>query len=84
MGQDIDDAYAVNDQVKLGAFAPGMHVYAFIASGANIAEGAYLTTDNAGRLTATGVTASLRIAQALESVNNSAGPGDARIRVQIV
>ena len=84
LGKDIDTAYAADDYVKVGHFCPGQRVYAWIASGANITKGAYLTGDTAGRLTATSVSATVRLAQALESVNNTAGPGDARIRVQIV
>lgn len=84
MGKDIDTAYAVGDQVKVGTFSPGQRVYAIIASGANVAKGDYLTSDGAGRLTKTGVSATVRLAEALEDVNNSAGPSDARIRVQIV
>jgi hypothetical protein len=83
-GKEIGDAYATNDYVKAAALAPGMRVYAFIPSGQNIAKGAYLTGDAAGRLSSSGVAAGIRTAQALEAVNNSAGPGDARIRVQIV
>jgi hypothetical protein len=84
MGKDIDVAYAVGDQVKIAVMGRGHRFYGFIASGANIAKGAYLTTDNAGRLTATSVSATVRLAQAVEDVNNSAGPGDARIRVQVL
>lgn len=82
LGKDIDEAYAIGDYVKTGVFHPGQRVYAFLASGQNVAKGAYLTTNNAGLLTAAGVTAALRIAQALEAVDASAA--DARIRVQIV
>lgn len=84
LGKDINTAYASGDTVKVGAFHAGQRVYAFIASGQNIARGAYVTTDNAGRVTATGATASLRIGKATESVNNTAGPGDARLTIEIV
>lgn len=84
LGTGIETAYASGDTVKVGVFHAGQRVYAFIASGQNIARGAYVTTDNAGRVTATGVTAPLRIGRATESVNNSAGPGDARLTIEIV
>jgi len=84
MGKDIDTAYAAGDTVKVGNFAAGQRVYAFIPSGQNVTNGDYLTTDTGGRLTKTSVSATVRIAMALESVNNTAGPSDARIRVQIV
>jgi len=84
LGKEIDVAYAINDVVKVATFAPGMRAYPFIPSGQNVAKGAYLTTDNAGRLTTASVAAGIRVARALEAVNNSAGPGDARIRVEVV
>lgn len=84
LGKEIGDAYASGDVVKVGSFAPGMRAYMFIPSGQNLARGGYLTSDTAGRLTATGVVAGVRIAMAVEAVNNSAGPGDARIRVEFV
>jgi len=84
MGKDIDVAYAVGDQVKVGAFHAGQRVNAWIASGENVTDGDYLTGDTAGRLTKTGVSATVRLAQAVESVNNTAGPGDARLRVVVI
>lgn len=86
MGKDIDDAYAIGDKVKVGVFKPGERVYAFLASGQNVAAGDYLTGDTAGLLTATGVTAALRLARALEAKNTSgsAPVAGTRIRVEIV
>lgn len=81
MGKDIDDAYAVSDTVKAGVFHTGQHVYAIIASGQNIARAQDL--ESAGNGTLRAIAAGARIAKALEAVNNSAGPGDARIRVEI-
>jgi allophanate hydrolase subunit 2 len=82
VGRDIDVDYATGDVVKVGAFAPGMRVYAFLASGQNVAKGAYLTGTTTGLLTATGVTAGVRLARALEAVNST---NDAtRIRVEVV
>lgn len=83
LGNDIDVAYAIGDKVKVGAFHAGQRVYAWLASGQNVAKGAYLTGDTAGRLTAASVSASVRLARALEAVDASSG-GDARIRVEIV
>jgi len=85
LGKTIDTAYAINDTVKVGVFHAGQRAYAFLASGQNITKGAYLTGDNAGLLTGTGVTAQLRVARALESVDASAGPvAGTRIRVEVV
>jgi len=81
LGQNIDDAYAIGDTVKVGAFAPGQRVNALIASGQNIAANQALESAGDGtlRLLASGV----RLARALEAVNNSAGPANARIRVEV-
>lgn len=86
IGKGIDVAYAINDYVKVGVFRPGSHVYAFLASGQNVAKGAYLTGTTTGLFTATGVTASVRIARALEAVNTSgsAPVAGTRIRIEIV
>jgi hypothetical protein len=80
LGNDIDVAYAIGDQVKVGAFHGGQRVYAWLASGENVAKGAYLTGDGAGHLAAAG--ANPRIARAVEAVNATAAA--ARIRVEIV
>jgi len=52
LGDGIDVAYAADDVVKAGFFAPGDRVNALIASGETVAEGAELQSDGAGRLTA--------------------------------
>lgn|SRR5512143_1099199 len=85
-GKDIDDAYASGDYVKVGTFKPGDRVYAFLASGVNVAEGAYLTGNNAGLLTSGSVAAGIRTARALESIDTtgSAPVAGTRIRVEVV
>ncbi len=81
LGNDIDVAYAIGDQVKVGAFHQGQRVYAWLASGQNVAKGAYLaTTASGGELT--DAASNPRVARAVEAVNASAGA--ARIRVEIV
>lgn len=82
LGKDIDQPYAIGDKVKVGVFHKGQRVNAFLASGQNVAKGAYLTGTTTGLLTATGVTASLRTARALDAVNSVADT--TRIRVEIV
>lgn len=81
LSRDISDAYATGDTVKVGVFSPGMHAYCFIPSGQNVAIGDYLTGDTGGRLTKGSVSASVRIARALDAVNAVA---DTRIRVEVV
>jgi hypothetical protein len=80
MGKGIDDAYAVNDVVKVGMFSQGERVLALIASGANIAKAALLESAGDGTLKAG---ATQPIGRALEAVNN-VGPGEARITVEIM
>lgn len=77
MGSGIDNTYqtayslssdyAVGDYVKVGSFAPGMRVLAWIASGQNITENAFL--ESAGDGTLRVFNAGVKIARALESVN---------------
>jgi hypothetical protein len=78
----VDDAYSSGDLVKAIALWPGATVWAFIASGQNITGGNYL--ESAGNGTLKVYSSGIKIAQAVEAVNNSAGPGNARIRVEIV
>ena len=82
MGQDIDAAYAIGDTVKVAVFGGGMHVYAFIASGQNIAINDKLESQGTGylRVLASGTA----LVRALEAVNNAAGPGAARIRCEVL
>lgn len=82
LGKGIDDAYAIGDYVKVGVFPPGTRVNAIIASGQNISKGNYL--ESAGDGTLRILNSGERIGRAVESVNNSAGPGTARIAVEIV
>jgi hypothetical protein len=81
MGKDIDATYAIGDTVKVGSFAPGTRVLALIASGENVAQDDDLNSAGDGTLA---VSATNRVAVALEAVNNTAGPGMARIRVEVV
>lgn len=82
MGQSIDVAYAIGDTVKVGAFHQGMRVNAFLASGQNVALGAFLESAGNGALKV--VSAGFPVGRALEAVNNTPGPGMARIRVEVI
>jgi hypothetical protein len=81
MGKDIDAPYAVGDVVKVGMFAGGERVLAFIPSGANIAKAALLESNGDGTLKAG---SGVPIGRAMEAVNNTAGPGEARITVEVI
>lgn len=80
MGNDIDDAYAASDAVKVAQCAPGDRAYMYLASGENVAAGAMLESAGNGMLQA--VSGTYPVGMALEAVN--AASGDARIRVLIV
>ncbi|CAB4190464.1 hypothetical protein UFOVP1196_61 [uncultured Caudovirales phage] len=82
LNKGITDAYASGDLVEAIIAHRGASVYAFIASGQNIAQAAFL--ESAGNGTLKVYSSGVKIAQALESVNNSAGPSDARIRVEVM
>jgi allophanate hydrolase subunit 2 len=82
MGKGIDVAYADGDYVKVGQFAPGMRVYTLIASGQNITAGGRL--ESAGNGTLRALAAGVAVAMATESVNNAAGPGNARITAELL
>ena len=73
--------YAVGDTVKVASFAPGDRARMYIASGQNITADGFLESAGDGTLRA--YASGVRVARALESVNNTAGPGAAAIRVEI-
>jgi hypothetical protein len=79
MGKGIDDAYAIGDTVKVGAFTSGMRVNAIIGVVTTTIGG---MMESAGNGTLRNVTAGFPIARALEVVAN--GAGTARCRVEIV
>jgi hypothetical protein len=81
MGKGIDDAYAIGDTVKVGAFSPGMRFLGIIPTGQNLAKGAQVESDGAGRFRA--VSTGGALARALEAVNNASG-SDARIRLEVI
>jgi hypothetical protein len=82
LNKTIDDAYAANDLVQAAIGAPGAAFYMIIASGANIAAGDLLESAGNGKLRA--LSSGVAIYKALENKDNSAGPGDARIRAEVV
>lgn len=81
MNLGVDVPYAIGDLVQAAVARPGTTVWAIVASGANVAAGAKLSSAGNGKLKA-GTTKA--IAVAVESKDNSAGPGDARIRVEVL
>ena len=78
LGQDIDDDYASGDTVKVGSCAPGDRIYAWVASGVDVAADEFLEPAGDGTLRA--YNAGTRIARALEAVTATA---DTRIRIEV-
>lgn len=81
MNLGVDSAYAANDLVEASVLGPGATFWGLIASGANIAAGDMLASAGNGKLQAVG--GGTPTFKAIENKNNSAGPGDARIRVEV-
>ena len=77
----IDTAYALGDLMQVGIGKPGSTFYALIASGENIADGATLSSAGDGTLQGS---STLPVVSAVEAVDNSAGPGTVRIRVEVI
>jgi hypothetical protein len=75
--KDIDQAYAVGDQVKAALCGGGVRAVCMIPSGQNIAKGDLLTPDGYGRLVA--ASSNDPIARACEAVNNTNGDGNSPI-----
>lgn len=85
LNKDCDTAYAVGDLARVAVCPAGTKIWAFIASGQNIAVGNAL--ESAGNGTLKVYSSGIKIAVALESVDNSGANGvngDARIRVEVL
>lgn len=86
VGNGVSTAYASGDRVVYADCAPGTVIWAHLASGQNVARGAYLMSDGAGFLTARTST-NIGIAQADEDANASTGVGAAgslRFRARVI
>lgn len=82
LNKGIDDAYSAGDLVENAVLDRGASAYVLLASGQNITQGAFLESNGDGTLKV--YAAGTRLFQALESVNNTAGPTTARIRAEAV
>jgi hypothetical protein len=82
LNKGVDDDYAAGDLVEVGILDAGGTGWALIASGQNIAAGAKL--ESAGNGTFRVLAAGVAIATAMESVNNTAGPANARLRIEAI
>lgn len=79
-GRGIADAFAADDQVVYRIFAPGSHVYAWIADGEDIAYGTKLTSNGDGALREA-VAGDFVVAEAREA--SAPSGADARAVVEI-
>lgn len=77
----VDDAYAANDIVEASVGVPGSYFWALIGSGQSVVNGATLGNAGTGYLKAATTKV---IARAAETKDNTAGPGAARIRIEVV
>lgn len=82
LNKGVDDAYAANDLMEVSELAPGSYAWMIIGSGENIAAGQRLESAGNGKLRA--LASGVALFAATENKDNSAGPGDARIRVEVV
>ena len=88
IGNSVTVAYASGDRVPYADCAPGTVVWAHLASGQNVARGAYLMSHGtiAGALTAHSGT-NVGVAQADEDANASSGvaaAGTIRFRARVI
>lgn len=91
IGDDIDTAYAVGDQVKMIFAKPGDEIYALVAAGASaISVGDALESAGDGTLRVQSANAATDaterdsvVAYAIEAVDNSGGGSVARIKVEV-
>lgn len=93
-GLHIDRDYATGETVREAYVPSGALIYAWLAAGENVAKGAELSSDGAGKLqaytapslAATSGTAQgdAAVARAAEAVNNTAGTVPVRIKVRAI
>jgi len=82
LNKGVDETYAIGDLMEVTIGSPGTTFWGLIASGANLAAGDKLGSAGNGLLAAVG--GGTAIAIAIEAKNNAAGPGNARIRAEIL
>ena len=86
IGNSVTTAYASGDRVPYADCSPGVVVWAHLASGQNVARGAYLMSNGAGYLTSHSGT-NVAVAQADEDADASSGiaaSGSLRFRARVV
>lgn len=94
IGNNIDESYSADDQVRYEVGYPGEEYYMFLAAGENVAEGDLLESNGAGAFqahtlpTASGDSSDIYVDaarfKAAEVVDNSGGAEPIRIKVEVV
>jgi hypothetical protein len=81
MGKSIDDAYVVNDRVKVAVLRKGDRANALVAAGAAaIAKGSFL--ESAGNGTFRVLASGVALARSLDTLDNSGSGAAARLRIE--
>lgn len=80
LGDGIDDAYAINDTVLVGHFAPGSVLYVPVPSGQNLIKGDFM--ESAGNGTLRKYASGVRIARCLDVTG--AITATTRVRIEVV
>lgn len=83
LNKGVDDASAAGDLVQVAIGNKGATFWMLIASGQNIVGGSG-KLESAGNGTLRALASGVALFTALESVDNTAGPGNARIRVEVL
>jgi hypothetical protein len=83
IGYDTTKAYVSGDRVQYADCAPGVIVWAHLASGQSVSRGDQLSSAAAGALQAYGGSAD-PVASADENANNTNGPGTLRFRARVM
>ena len=94
VGEGIDDDYDSGDRLQYGVFRQGAEVYALLATGAasavSVSKGSPVESAGDGTVQnwataaeATPVEVDNLVGYALESVDNSAGGSEARIKIEV-
>ena len=83
IGKGIDDDYAANDAVKYVVAAPGVELYALLATGKSCSKGDFLESFGNGKLqvASTPIEGS-NVAVALEAITGGGSPK--RVKVEVV
>lgn len=89
IGDDITDAYAAGDWIKVALCERGVKVHAFLAAGENVSEGELLSSNGDGALRSAEDGTSpdgedAAVARAAEALDNGSGTTEVRLDVEVL